>query len=382
MKSPRWAVVIVTVIAFLLLATMVGASTPARAPSDSVEAYDAKNADKVDGLHASKRPKALTLLALNKQKKFPVSVIPSAFWKLTGNAGTNPATNFLGTTGNQALELRVNSARALRLEPNATSPNLIGGYSGYSVTAGVYGATIGGGAASDHTNRVTDDYGTVGGGISNRAGDNAGTTSDRSYATVGGGDGNTASGEHATVGGGGGNTASGDDATVGGGWLNYAGADGATVPGGYWATATHYGEMAYASGRFTNSGDAQTSIYVLRRTSSGTTVTELFLDGSGERITIAAGRTLTFDILVVGRENDNGESAGYHIVGVIERVGDTTALIGSVVTLLEREDATAADWGVTVDADDINDALRIQVQGGSGDSIRWVATVRTVEVAW
>jgi hypothetical protein len=52
-------------------------------------------------------------------------------------------------------------------QPNATSPNLIGGYSGNSVTAAVYGATIGGGGASGDFNRVTDHYGTVAGGKNN-----------------------------------------------------------------------------------------------------------------------------------------------------------------------------------------------------------------------
>ncbi len=57
-------------------------------------------------------------------------------------------------------------------EPNATSPNLIGGYSGNGVTAGVVGATIGGGgaAADSQPNRVTDYYGTVAGGGNNQAG--------------------------------------------------------------------------------------------------------------------------------------------------------------------------------------------------------------------
>ena len=75
-----------------------------------------------------------------------------------------PGTNFLGTTDNQALELRVNGQRALRLEPNATSPNLIGGYSANWLASGVSGATIGGGGTASYLNRVTDDYGTVGGG--------------------------------------------------------------------------------------------------------------------------------------------------------------------------------------------------------------------------
>jgi hypothetical protein len=139
---------------------------------------------------------------------------------------------------------------------NATSPNLIGGYNGNSVTGNAYGATISGGGSSGNTNRVTDNYGTVGGGRGNQAGDNAGTTSDRGYATVGGGYQNMASGPYATVGGGsknvasgqycpgilcfgyatvgGGveNTASGFISTIGGGYSNQASADYATIAGG------------------------------------------------------------------------------------------------------------------------------------------------------
>lgn len=159
----------------------------------------------------------------------------SGSWDLAGNAGTDPATNFLGTTDAVALELRVNNQRALRLEPNATSPNVIGGFSGNSLTAGVVGGTIsGGGAMSDPplSNRVTDDYGSIGGGGNNQAGDNAGTTGDRPSATVGGGWNNTASGRESTVSGGQDNTASGNRATVGGGWNNTANGEYATIGGG------------------------------------------------------------------------------------------------------------------------------------------------------
>jgi hypothetical protein len=164
-------------------------------------------------------------------------------WALTGNAGTDPATNFLGTTDNAALEIRVHNARALRLEPNATSPNIIGGYSGNSVTSGVVGATIGGGGAPGfliftYPNRVTDIYGTIGGGADNTAGNDDADTTNASGATVGGGDHNTASGSYATVGGGWENTASGPYATVGGGYHNTASGIQATVAGGYWNTAS------------------------------------------------------------------------------------------------------------------------------------------------
>jgi trimeric autotransporter adhesin len=153
-------------------------------------------------------------------------------WNLTGNAGTNPSGNYLGTSDNQAFEIRVNGQRALRLEPNATSPNIIGGYSGNWITAGVYSATISGGGSSGFANRVTDNGGTVGGGADNQAGDNTGTTGDAEVATVGGGLGNTASGYYSTVSGGTTNTAYGSQAVIGGGGRNQAVGNLSTIAGG------------------------------------------------------------------------------------------------------------------------------------------------------
>lgn len=105
---------------------------------------------------------------------------------------------------------------------NSSSPNIIGGFSGNSVSSGVIGATIGGGGVSGSPNRVTDNYGTIGGGGWNTAGDNTGSVSSATSATVGGGALNTASGSYATIGGGLNNTASGDYATIGGGAFNVA----------------------------------------------------------------------------------------------------------------------------------------------------------------
>jgi hypothetical protein len=150
-------------------------------------------------------------------------------WNLTGNAGTNPTANFIGTTDNQAFEVRANGLRTLRLEPDsgagsAAGPNVIAGSSANVVTPGVQGAAIGGGGASTFGNMVTDDWGTVAGGYANRAGDAAGVTNDAVMTTVGGGTGNVASGPYSTVGGGYNNTASGFNALVPGGRLNVAGA--------------------------------------------------------------------------------------------------------------------------------------------------------------
>ena len=76
-------------------------------------------------------------------------------------------------------------------------------------------STIAGGGPTDTqdastANRVTDHYGTVGGGGNNQAGDGQGQTDDAAYATVSGGRGNTAGGSYATVTGGRDNAAEGD----------------------------------------------------------------------------------------------------------------------------------------------------------------------------
>lgn len=49
-------------------------------------------------------------------------------WNLPGNGGTNPSTNYVGTTDNNALMLRTNATQRLRI--NATQTYTIGPFSG------------------------------------------------------------------------------------------------------------------------------------------------------------------------------------------------------------------------------------------------------------
>ncbi len=48
-------------------------------------------------------------------------------WSLTGNAGTSPASNFLGTTDSQPLVLRASNQQVLRLEAQPSGTRIIGG---------------------------------------------------------------------------------------------------------------------------------------------------------------------------------------------------------------------------------------------------------------
>jgi hypothetical protein len=231
----------------------------------------------------------------------------------------------------------------LRTEQNNASINVVGGYPGNFISDTVIGSTISGGGNVFFRNRITENAATIGGGIDN-----------------------TASGGGSTVGGGVGNTASGQRSTI---------------PGGAGALASHYGEMAYASYGFATNGDAQTSVYVLRASiQNNQTSRELFLDGVNDRLTITNTRTLAFDILIVAR-SDNGKSSGWRYQGLIENDGGTTAFIGTPTKTILGEDDII--WDVDLVADDVNDALAIKgFSNTSGDTIRFVATVRTVEVSY
>lgn len=162
----------------------------------------------------------------------PSAVLGNA-WGVGGNAETTAGANFIGTTDSQALELKVDNIRALRLEPNSSgAPNMIGGSSRNFVTEGIVGGTIGGGGAinftvngASYTNRVTANFGTVGGGAENlSSGDNS---------TTSGGHLNVSAGVGATVAGGHRNTAAGVVAAVGGGSDNQANARRSVIGGGY-----------------------------------------------------------------------------------------------------------------------------------------------------
>ena len=154
--------------------------------------------------------------------------------------------------GNLSLTGSINGA--LRIE----NSNVIGGDPSNHVTSGVTGAVIGGGTGG---NRVTDNFGVVGGGEGNLAGNEDGDNQNSSHnsvggglfngatggaATVGGGSYNGASSWDATVGGGYGNSASNSYATVGGGYSNTASGADSTVAGGYYNVAQ--GDMSFAAG--------------------------------------------------------------------------------------------------------------------------------------
>lgn len=141
----------------------------------------------------------------------------SNFWQTTGNAGTTPGPNFVGTTDDQPLYLDSFGEPGLQLQYVSRSSfpilfysygmNTLGGYWGNSISSGVIGGTIagggdmtyrlviGGGGDTYYPNTVTNDFGTVGGGYSNLAG--YGATVPGGYENIAGGTASFAAGSYA-----------------------------------------------------------------------------------------------------------------------------------------------------------------------------------------
>ena len=125
-------------------------------------------------------------------------------WGLLGNAGTSNATNFIGTTDNVPLSIRVNNLKTLTFGTDT------------SFYRGSTGNTRGTNAVDLQSART---------GVSQVA--------SGGYAVLGGGRENTVNGTHAVVSGGYQNSAAGNQSAIGGGYFNVVTNDYSTIGGGF-----------------------------------------------------------------------------------------------------------------------------------------------------
>jgi hypothetical protein len=188
----------------------------------------------------------------------------NAFWRLGGNNGTIPGTNFIGTTDNRPLEFRANGQTALRVLPHFAAPSLVGGYVGNEVVGNLPGVVIAGGGQTGDvfgTNRVSASHSTISGG--------KGHTIDSGLSTIGGGFHHTIEpgAPFATISGGRSHTIQSNtlDATIGGGQNNNIGTNAmaATIAGGLANRINANAERAAIGGGYQNTIGANSSYGVL-----------------------------------------------------------------------------------------------------------------------
>ncbi len=355
-------------------------------------------------------------------------------WGLAGNTGTDPSTNFIGTTDNQPFEVRANNERALRLEPSGTvldnvgpvAGNVIAGIRANSVLAGVRGATISGGGGDTAEpgfgpNTVYDLFGTIGGGYGNTVGTNDGNVASAAIGTIAGGWNNVVSASSATVGGGGGNRANGFGSVVAGGSSNVANGNDSTVGGGQQNTADNGGTVAGgaandATGRhamvpggFDNDATAEAAFAAgqgARALHNGTFVwssgpTGIFASSGPEQFLIDAiggvgiGTNNPSGPLQIGNPNDlsafkHGAAGPHHLVTnrdmVLNAFDSDGTLDGDPLFLLRRNVTKFDEEGSVVDVVHVTDqgnvglsrvpiANRLEVNGDASKSAagEWAA---------
>ncbi len=315
------------------------------------------------------------------------SIQATGQWASVGGGQDNTAGGDHATVGggntNRATVMGATIGGGIQNLANGVGATIAGGgEAGAGNVASGAGASVGGGirnTASGNNATVAGGHDNGALGVTSAVAGGFGSVATGDGSAVGGGTNNTASGANSVIAGGQLNTADGSWSSVSGGSVNQATATYASVPGGSQAHASAYGQMAHAAGAFSAVGDAQASVYVLRKTTTDATPLMLALDGGGQQLTIAPGRSMAFQILVVGR-SDGGASAGYWIRGLIENNGGATAFVGTPIVTMLGEDVSS--WSIAVSANNAADSLDITATGAAGTTVRWVATVYAAEVAW
>jgi hypothetical protein len=257
----------------------------------------------------------------------PTAALDNA-WKTTGNAGTSPGTHFVGTTDNQPLELRVNNARALRLQPNINSPNLVGGFSGNTISGSAAGSVIAGGGASSFTNSIdASSYAFIGGGRNNQilavstdaaiAGGANNRIESAFRAAILGGDGNSiaTNANRSLIGGGLNNRilTNSSSSLISGGQDNQIGPNAATsvIGGGLFNRIQTNSSTAFLGGGQQNIINASDTVLVGGRLNE-VSATGAFL-GGGQENRIWANSP--YSAIVSGRQNLLGPDADYAFIG-------------------------------------------------------------------
>jgi hypothetical protein len=268
----------------------------------------------------------------------------------------------------------------------------IGG--GFGNTASGPYCSIGGGKY----NTATYNYQTIAGGFNNKinqaeyystiGGGNSNVSSNAST-TVCGGEFNTASDVYASVAGGHKNTSSNLSSTVAGGGYNTSSGKYSGILGGKEGVANLYGMRAYSTGRFENvpsagidSGNLKQHVnFILSNLTNNNTPTLLWLDGetATNRLTIPINVSLFATITIAGISTDGTNATHYMRKVAIKNIDGTVGLIGSVTTIGTDFESNAG-YDVTITADNTNKSLAINVTGGSGEYIRWIAHVDGVQI--
>lgn len=121
--------------------------------------------------------------------------------------------------------------------------------------------------------------------------------------------------------------------------------------------------------------------YVLWGITTNNVETEIFINGDGtSRIPVKSDTTMMFDVNLAARRTDaNNVSASWHLKGCADNFQGNVQDVGDIYEIIVGTD----NGNLVVDAraDNTNDSLNLYVTGITGQTFRWVAVVKTIEVS-
>ena len=143
-------------------------------------------------------------------------------------------------------------------------------------------------------------------------------------------------------------------------------------------------QHAKASGGFANPGEIGEAQYtnIIARVATFDESPQQLLVGEEGNVTLEDNKMNAFRLMVVASNEDQSEGAAYEFKGLIKKqaTAASTAILGSITKTVIAESVPACDAAVS--ADTANGALKITVTGEADKSIRWVAFIEFVEVAF
>jgi hypothetical protein len=162
--------------------------------------------------------------------------------------------------------------------------------------------------------------------------------------------------------------------------------DGSSFAAGSYSSSVIAGKYAYASGRFSATGDAQTGTFILRRATTDATATRLTTNntahGANDQVILPNNSAYAFTGTVIARQQASGgtASAAWKVEGLIRREANaaSTTLVASTVTAIDN----TPGWTLALSADTTNGGLAVTATGAAATNIRWVATIQTSEVTY
>ncbi len=154
---------------------------------------------------------------------------------------------------------------------------------------------------------------------------------------------------------------------------------------GYQANALNESSFAIgAAGGISSRGGNQFVINQFAGTTTDNSSTEIYLGAvSGKRLTISPSHAFTCELEVIGIQSDFSANAFAcrRWVSIRRDASNNTSLIGSPQVLGTDQNAgLGSSWGVSLAADDTNEALTVTVTGSAATTVKWKATVKTHEL--